>query len=227
MALWSGLKLVLSPQRQAQNQWGRGSSSQSSRASAVKRLMIQASCSPLAMALSPATLPSSSCLMKTAGLSSSGSGIVSRGSLPALSSYPSGHSSGSPSIFWICCLSAQHLALMSARCLWRWLALLLYMVSLCYIVVVRPATSAHNWVGARFLCPARMPWTVQGERGLSQKALVSRLWRGLGMVIWLEGVGLVCEAESTSWLVMMTDSCLRWLGSWTGSGVGEKAIEKL
>ena len=61
----------------------------------------------------------------------------------------------------------------------------------------------------RFSCLVGMFWTMQGKRGLSQKVLVSRSWRGPGMGIWLEGMGSGCEAESTSWLVMMTDSDLR------------------
>ena len=189
--------------------------------------MIQASCSPLATVLSPATLPSSNCLMKTAGWSPSGPGIVSRGSLPLLSSYPLGHSSGSPLMSCRHCLRAQHSALMSARCFQKWEALLLYMVSLCCIVVARLVTSAHNWVGARFLCPARMLWTVWGERGPSQKALVSRSWRGPGMVIWFKGTGSEHEAELTSLSVMMSCTSVKWLGSWTGSGAGEESIEKL
>ena len=227
MALRGRWKSVLLPQRWVQNQWGRGLSSQLLRASVVKRLTIQASCLPLAMALSPATHPSFSCLMKTAGLSPSGPGTVSRGRLSALSSYPSGHSNSSSSISWIHCLRAWHSALTLARCFQKWFALLLYISSLCCRVVARPATSEHSWAGARFSCPVRTFWTVHRERGPSQKALVLRSWRGLGMAIWLEGMGSEHEAESTSWSVTMTDSCSRWPGSWTGSRVGEKAMIKL
>ena len=76
-------------------------------------------------------------------------------------------------------------------------------------MVARPATSAHSWAGVRFLCPARMFWMVNGERGPSQKALVLRLWRGPGMVIWFEGTGSEHKVELTSWSVTMTDSDLR------------------
>ena len=116
---------------------------------------------------------------------------------------------------------------MSARCFWKWLASLLYMVSLCCIVVARPVTSAHSWVGARFLCPARTFWTVWGERGPSQKVLVLRSWRGPGMAIWFKGMGSGCEVELTSLSVMMSCSSAKWPGSWTGSRVGEESIEKL
>ena len=47
------------------------------------------------------------------------------------------------------------------------------------------------------------------------------------MAIWFMGMGLGCEVELTSWLVMTTDSDSRWLGSWTGSRAGEKAMMKL
>ena len=200
---------MLLPQRQAWNQWGSGSRGWSSRVGAVKSSTTQASCSPLAMVLSPTTHPSSNCLMKIAGLSPFASGTVSRGSLPLLSSNPLGHSSGLPSMSHICCLRVLHLALTSVRCCLKWLALLLYTSSLWCRVVARPMMSANSWAGVRFSCPVRMFWTMQGERGLSQKALVSRSWKGLGLGIWLEGMGLGCKAESTSWSVMMTDSDLR------------------
>ena len=77
------------------------------------------------------------------------------------------------------------------------------------------------------MCPARILWTVWGERGPSQKALVLRSWRGLGMVIWFKGMGSECEVESTSLSVTTSCSSAKWLGSWTGSGAGEESIEKL
>ena len=61
-----------------------------------------------------------------------------------------------------------------------------------------------------------MFWTMQGERGPFQKALVSRSWRGPGMVIWLEGMGSVHKAELTSWSVTMTTHVQ---GDW-GAGLG-------
>ena len=103
----------------------------------------------------------------------------------------------------------------------------LYTVSLCCNVVARPVTSARSWAGARLSCPARTFWTVWGERGLSQKALVSRSWRGLGMVIWFEGMGSELKAVLTSLSVMMSCSSVKWPGSWTGSRAGEESIEKL
>ena len=98
MASKSRWKSVLLPQRWAQNHEGRGLRGQLSRDGVVKRSTMQASCSPLATELSPTTHhPSSSCLMKIAGLSPSGPGTVNIGSLPLLSSNPLGHSNGSPS----------------------------------------------------------------------------------------------------------------------------------
>ena len=132
--------------------------------------MIHASSSPLASLCNPATLPSSSCLMKQANHSVLLlRGMVKFGRHPLFSLYLGGHLArlSSSLLLLICCWSTMISALSpSTFSLWT--------SSLILMVLVSPLMIDLNWSGDGLEVAARTFCMEVGERGNPQELVVAR-----------------------------------------------------
>ena len=154
--------------------------------------MICASSSPLALLCSPATLPSSSCLMKQANHSVLLSrGMVKFGRHPLFSSYPGGHLARPSPLSLTCCWStAISASSPSTFSLWT--------SSLILMVLASPLIMVLNWSGDGLGVVVRMFWTEVGERESPRVNGGNRnLCSLLSEVLHLEGV--ICSKAEVPW----------------------------
>ena len=129
--------------------------------------MIHASSSPLASLCNPATLLSSSCLMKQVNCSVPLlRGMVKFRRRLLFSSYPGGHLASPSPLLLTCCWSVAILASSpSTFSLWT--------LSQILMVLASPLMILRNWSGDGLGVAVRTFWMEVGERGNPQESMVA------------------------------------------------------